>query len=504
MTTELLFIVHIVLFALILNFVRFKLSNLTNRLLVVGGAFYLFSSATYFFDTVYLSLLFVFIIASTLAFNQKGALLSSSFSFLILSFYEKAFSIENLVLFFLIGTIMYTLSSKLKHFFTLNQLWKNLLIKNSKQLNVIREVSIAMQQTRERDKILHIIMTSVTAGHGLGFNRAIAFLYDSDSNRLKGIMGIGPLNSKEGFKKWKDIAKQKYRLIDLISLSDSQIIDPKLNDIVRSLTLPLTEDHFLTKTLESGQPLHIVATDHQDQGINLFIETFQMKELVAVPLLNQGTKVGILIVDNPVTLKSITEEEIDSILPLASQAAIAIQQAKLYQEIEQMALKDGLTGLWNQRALQSKLEDYFPTDQGKLVSMIMIDIDFFKRFNDTHGHMIGNDVLEQLALVITGSIRSEDLAFRFGGEEFSILIPHTSASEACLIAERIRMNVESSYFKHQETQPNQTITVTLGVACSDQLDSKTPKALINAADQALYLGKESGKNKVTCYKGNQQ
>ncbi|MCZ0701668.1 diguanylate cyclase (GGDEF)-like protein [Natronobacillus azotifigens] len=501
---EIFFLIHIILVALFLNFIRFKCTSLCNRFLLIGTSFFVFLTAIYVFQEVYILLLLFLIIASAISYQVKGVAISTILSFFIFSYYERVFSIDYLLFFIIVGAIITALTYFIRIQMQRNTYWKELLIKNSKQLNVLREVSVAMQQTRDLDKILHIIITSVTAGHGLGFNRAMVFLYESENNLLQGIMGIGPLNAKEGFERWKEIAQKKYRLIDLIAFSETQTIDPKLNDIVQSLTISLADDNFLKRTLQERRPIHIKATDHHEQTLKLFIETFQMKELVAIPLLYQGTKVGILLIDNPVTQKPITEEDIDSVIPLASQAAIAIQQAKLYEEIEQMALKDGLTRLWNQRALQTKLSKYFPLNSTDNLSMIMIDIDYFKQFNDTHGHMLGNEILEHLADVITNSIRVDDIAFRFGGEEFSILLPQTKREDAVGIAERLRKKVEATYFTNQETQPNQTLTITLGIACSDQLTAPTPKDLINAADQALYTGKESGKNIVMCYEGDKK
>lgn len=498
-STEAIFIGHLITLILLLNLIRFKQPSFINRLLLVGSVFSVVVSATFLFQELFTFLLFILIITTTVTFKGKGAMLSTIFSLVVLFFFEEALTYTSLFVFIVFGAVMFIIAKLSTEYLNTNSHWKNLLLKNSRQLNVIREVSIAMQQTRELDKVLHIIMTSVTAGHGLGFNRAMVFLHDATHNQLQGIVAIGPLNAKEGLEKWKDIAENKYRLIDLISNLETEKIDSEFNDIVRSLTIPLDDDNTFKSTLQSGKHAHIIKPDPRDKVLSQFVETFQMKELVVVPLIYQGTKVGILLIDNPVTLKPITEEEIDSVIPLASQAASAIQQSKLYKEIEQMALKDGLTGLWNQRSLQSRLADQFPLNAGDKLSMIMIDIDFFKVFNDTHGHLLGNAILEQLAGVMVDSIRSEDLAFRFGGEEFSIILPNTNKDAAFLIAERLRKNVESTYFKGQQSQPNKTLTITLGVVCSDQLHSLSPNGLIAASDQALYTGKVNGKNQVVCY-----
>ncbi|MNN38804.1 Response regulator PleD [compost metagenome] len=128
--------------------------------------------------------------------------------------------------------------------------------------------------------------------------------------------------------------------------------------------------------------------------------------------------------------------------------------------------------------------------------MILLDIDFFKHFNDTNGHLLGNQVLIQLADIIKCSIDDQDMAFRFGGEEFVVLLPSTSKAAAVQVAERIRMNVENTSFPCGEKQPTGRLTVSLGVASSERLQSSVAFDLVDIADQALYKAKETGKNKV--------
>ncbi|MNZ70792.1 Response regulator PleD [compost metagenome] len=161
-----------------------------------------------------------------------------------------------------------------------------------------------------------------------------------------------------------------------------------------------------------------------------------------------------------------------------------------------MALKDGLTALFNQRAFQTVLEQYWPHRNQSPLSTILIDIDYFKHFNDTNGHLLGNQVLIQLADVIKRSIDDQDMAFRFGGEEFVVLLPSTSKDAAIQIAERIRMNVENTLFPCVEKQPAGRLTISLGVASTEGMQSSMAFDLVDTADRALYRAKEAGKNKV--------
>ena len=192
----------------------------------------------------------------------------------------------------------------------------------------------------------------------------------------------------------------------------------------------------------------------------------------------------------------------ENILPLANQAAIALDHANLYEQIEEMALRDGLTGLFNQRAFQTILNEHFPQAGNKRgpLSLIIFDIDFFKVYNDKNGHLLGNEVLMKLARVIVESLRPEDFSFRFGGEEFVVLLPGTSLEQSEIIAEKIRRNIEQATFPGEETQPSGTLTVSIGTACTNHSAIFTKNELIDAADQALYQAKNAGKNTVVSFK----
>jgi diguanylate cyclase (GGDEF)-like protein len=226
-----------------------------------------------------------------------------------------------------------------------------------------------------------------------------------------------------------------------------------------------------------------------------------MNELAIIPLINQGIKVGVLIIDNPVNKKPITATDMDSVMLLANQAAIAIHHSNLYSQIEEMAHKDGLTGLYNQRVFQNVLSELYSKSSQESLSLIILDIDSFKHFNDTNGHMLGNQVLILLAEVIRRTIGDRHIAFRFGGEEFVVLLPDTDLEAASIMAETIRSNVENTVFPCGDKQPKGRLTISLGVSSTTNSRYATPDGLVESADQALYKAKELGKNRVVVFKG---
>jgi diguanylate cyclase (GGDEF)-like protein len=162
-----------------------------------------------------------------------------------------------------------------------------------------------------------------------------------------------------------------------------------------------------------------------------------------------------------------------------------------------MSITDPLTGLLNRRYLEQRLAEEVQRSQrqGYEMSFMMIDIDDFKLYNDLNGHQAGDLALEMTARSLKSVLRSADVASRYGGEEFSILLPQTSLAEATAIAERIRRRVERARYPHGKTQPHGAVTISIGVsAFSSTLN--IPENIIGAADRALYFAKRQGKNRV--------
>ncbi len=173
------------------------------------------------------------------------------------------------------------------------------------------------------------------------------------------------------------------------------------------------------------------------------------------------------------------------------------EQALTYNQLAQMAFYDHLTGLPNFRAFSSRFSDEMRR-AGRyrhLVSLVMLDIDFFKKFNDSFGHPAGNRALEHLAAILSSQVRDTDVVGRYGGEEFALLLPETTKREALELAERVRRAVESSPVDLEEAGP-QRLTVSLGLATFPR-DARGEEALLAGADAALYQSKKEGRNRVT-------
>jgi diguanylate cyclase (GGDEF)-like protein len=168
------------------------------------------------------------------------------------------------------------------------------------------------------------------------------------------------------------------------------------------------------------------------------------------------------------------------------------------RELRRLGGMDGLTGIANRRQLDEMMESDWPRIRGekRLVSVIMIDVDHFKRYNDSLGHPAGDECLKKIADAITGSLmRNQDYAGRYGGEEFLVVLPDTDKKGAIAVADRITDSIEALRLVHPDT-PCGLVTVSQGIATADTEGGTRPEALVALADKALYRAKENGRNRT--------
>lgn len=208
---------------------------------------------------------------------------------------------------------------------------------------------------------------------------------------------------------------------------------------------------------------------------------------VIVPLKAKNEVVGVLCMYTPPDFVPLSADKRELLSAIGNQVGIAIENSTLYEQTKFLSLYDPLTGVANRRFMDIGFEKCFSAARryGKPFSVIMLDIDNFKQYNDTHGHSAGDKLLVNVAKILLDDIRDADAIARYGGEEFLIMSPETPLDEACVTAERIRKNVES----------HTSVTISLGVSTYTS-DIKKKEDLINKADEALYRAKKNGKNRV--------
>ena len=250
------------------------------------------------------------------------------------------------------------------------------------------------------------------------------------------------------------------------------------------------------KVLQSGLPL-VAQIDQLGLPSAPPERKYRSESFISYPISLGARKIAVLNFTDRADRLNFGELDLEILRSIAPQIAVAIDHANLRTEtgeLRHLSVTDGLTGLVNRRYLEERLTEEIKRSNrhGYPMAFLMIDVDFFKSYNDSFGHLEGDKALKIVGNLIKETLRGADVAARFGGEEFSILLPQTTCEEAETIAERVRKHIEKTEF------PNRAVTVSIGIAnCSLELNS--PNDLISAADKALYEAKRLGRNNVQVY-----
>jgi diguanylate cyclase (GGDEF)-like protein len=337
------------------------------------------------------------------------------------------------------------------------------LQKQMYDLHNLFEVSIHLNSILEPQRLIESSMLSLMGQ--MQTNQTIIFLPSKNNGSA-----VFPFYSK-GFSGFTDKDIEKYK----ISLKDPVI--GKFGEKMIALDLLGLDKDLLVQpwSLLIGSGISMIAP---------IIVKNQIRGLIAV-----GHKMNNELFTKP-------EQELFSLL--AHFISVAFYNAILYQRMEQISVTDGLTGLYNYRYFKRRLEDEFlrSSRYHHSLSLVLFDVDHFKNFNDTMGHPAGDVVLKTVAQILQSTIRKTDIAVRYGGEEFCVILPETDMNSAYIFAERFRKQIDAHHFEGEEVQPGKSLTISVGMASFPQ-DADSPASLLEKADNALYEAKSSGRNR-TC------
>jgi len=228
------------------------------------------------------------------------------------------------------------------------------------------------------------------------------------------------------------------------------------------------------------------------------------RSIIALPFALEPTQAGVFFLRRSVNEPPLTSEDVEFADTVAKAAVAAVQRAQLLEStmadnrrLEVLAHTDPLTAVLNRRALTERLTAEFERVKRyeSTVSLLLIDIDHFKRVNDSYGHLVGDDVLTDVGRLLQGAVRSVDVVARYGGEEFVIALPETGEAGATTFAERVREMIEAHPFTYNGDSELQ-LTASIGVASYPSPGMETVEDLLARADQALYRAKAEGRNRV--------
>lgn len=261
------------------------------------------------------------------------------------------------------------------------------------------------------------------------------------------------------------------------------------------------------RVFSTGEPILVKNIENDPRFGRKNRPRHSTKSFVSLPITMDRRVIGVLNLSDKLTGDIFAEEDLRILEGIAVQATIAIERSSYYQqsqELRKISITDPLTGLLNRRYFQERLVEEVDraTRHGHPLSLIMIDIDHFKSYNDANGHPAGDKALMLTGRSLRGSIRAIDVVSRFGGEEFAVILPETRKQEAVEIGERIRREVESLYYPGEESLPSGCLTISLGLAGFPE-DARDLKGLIQRADQALYMAKDQGRNRLVVFGGAQ-
>ncbi len=327
------------------------------------------------------------------------------------------------------------LSASIAEFYTLQQI--------SQAISSILDIS-------ELLKYLNDIIIGV-----MGVNYSTIVLFDEKSGRLK-VQATNIAN-----------------LGDLATLSDN------------------INNSMLSKVMDNGQ---YFLENYVDQHLYPFTQGREVNSLICVPLNTKSRKYGLVLVEHKLSC-AFDDDNVRLLDIISQQVGIAMENADLYQKMQELATKDGLTGIYNRQYFQQRLEAEFRnTQKGNYpLSVAIFDIDHFKRFNDTFGHLFGDKVLKSITNSVSGSLRENDIFARFGGEEFILLFPRTNLNEAYEKVEFLRKMVGQHIVK--DNLVTVSVTVSFGVSSFNEC-ALSENELLRSADDALYEAKASGRNCV--------
>ncbi len=373
------------------------------------------------------------------------------------------------------------------------------LQEQNQRLNVLYDIAKTLLSTLNLEEVLFLILTGITNPQMEGFGRAVLFIKEENEQGrfFAGAIGIGSESGKEAHNLWKKFLKNPNKFDDFISVFNkfNESTNLTFHNYIQGLG-------FFEKEIRKQWKIRNITHFTKKPGRNCIPEIitnfFNQDEFVLIPIWVDKDLFGIVYVDNYKGKKhGFSKPDLEFLDLSTNLAGLAIRLSMQYEETYESTIRDALTRLFNHRRFYSLLKENIKIslENKSKLSLIMMDIDYFKKYNDTFGHVEGDQVLREIASIILSNIRNIDYAARYGGEEFAVLLPNVGIKEAFEIANRIRIAVSKHEFKKSKEITWGGITISGGVATYPDV-TKNAIELVKKADSALYKAKKAGRNNI--------
>ena len=352
-------------------------------------------------------------------------------------------------------------------------------IEKQEQFEKLKEVNYQLEDMNKKlasslAEFFTLQQISQAIGSIFDMNELLKFVNDI----IIGVMGVATSNialySKEA-------NRLKVQVTNIANARERAILTDNINSPA------------LRECLENGKP---IIDNDVDPEKYPFAKGRNVRSLMCVPLQVKGKGYGLILIEHTIP-NAFSEDNVRLLEVITRHISIAIENAKLYEQLQECAITDSLTQVYNRMYFQKRLSEELnrARQQGYEVSVIFFDVDDFKIYNDTYGHLFGDMILRSIALTVKESVRKDDVVARFGGEEFIILLPYTGKEMAYEKAEELRRKISELVVCDNNNNVAISVSVSMGVSTFPSLAGNEIE-LLNSADEALYMAKKKGKNCV--------
>lgn len=349
--------------------------------------------------------------------------------------------------------------------------------------DALRRLTRAMLSTQSIDRLRTITLLGMTAGSVLGFSRAALLVYDEDSRALVGTSAIGPYDEEEAQGIWDAIETHDKTIEEMLADYAANEVESRFEEFVRTLECSLedaADGDEIQAALAASGPLRFT----RERPVNPVIAALgPPPEFLVCAIKLRGKPLGVVIADNRYTLAPIDLSALDFISFLLDAAALVSENLRLIESVETLARHDGLTGLFNRREFETRMQEEQSRAQrlGSQCGLLMLDVDHFQAVNDTYGRKAGDELLQTIGVLLRSTLRAHDIVARFGGDEFAVLVTDTNAEQVVAIAARVGT---------QALEQGISLSVGASVWPRDNLDTSV---LFAEADSKLWEAKRGGR-----------